>query len=648
MLKYCWFIPLFPALAFLANGLLVLFRVPIRDQLAGKIAVIAMILSTLICLGCLGDLLGGAEPYDADLYTWMGFEGGLDIPIGFRCDQLTAIMLLVVGVVGTIIFVYATGYMHGDPGYARFFTYFPLFTTMMFILVLGNSLPLLFVGWEGVGLCSYLLIGYFFDRDYAHEAGKKAFIVNRIGDAGFLIGMMLLYWSLGSLRFSDIAAHASHVYAAAPGLALAITLLLFVGATGKSAQIPLFVWLPDAMAGPTPVSALIHAATMVTAGVYMVCRLSALYTLVPMAGLVIALTGGATALLTAAIAMTQRDAKRILAYSTISQLGFMFMAAGVGGYVAAIFHLMTHAFFKACLFLGSGCVLHAFHVDTDVDVFKCGGLRKHLPITRITFLVSCLAIAGIPPFSGFFSKDEILWDAFKHGYELIWVMGVAGAFCTAFYMFRLYTLVFSGEFRGDPESHHSVEEQAAHLHESPPLMTVPISILAFLALVGGLVNIPHIFTKLHDFLTPVFHAGHDVHAAAASAGEPGLAWELGLMVFSVAVALVGILVARVLYLYTKGGPEQVSKSADLAYELSFNKFFVDELYDRVFISKTMGLAGIFRWIDDNIIIAGLNGLGKIATWCSRVIRPVQTGYVQHYALAILIGLVFIVLVFLTN
>lgn len=645
MLKLCWFIPLLPFLAFLANGLLVLCKAKARDEVAGKLAVMAMALSTIICLGCLGQLIGGAEPYDQDLYTWMGVEGdGLDIPIGFRVDALTAIMLLVVGGVGTIIFVYATSYMEGHPGYARFFTYMPLFTTMMFILVLGNSLPLLFVGWEGVGLCSYLLIGYFFDRDYAADAGKKAFIMNRVGDAGFLLGMALLYWSLGSLRFADIDANAHAVYAAAPGFLLAITMLLFMGATGKSAQIPLFVWLPDAMAGPTPVSALIHAATMVTAGVYMICRLSALFALSPTAGLIVALVGGGTALLTAIIALTQREAKRILAYSTISQLGFMFMACGVGAYTAAIFHLMTHAFFKACLFLGSGCILHAFHEDRDVDICKTGGLRKHLPVTRLSFLTACLAIAGIPPLAGFFSKDEILWESFKNGYELIWLIGIVAAFCTAFYMFRLYNLLFSGEFRGDPESDETAEEQEKHLHESPPLMTVPVAILAVLAIIGGWVNIPHIFPWLHGFLSPVFHGGS--HGAVSGAEELGAGWEFGLAALSVAVALVAIFFARVFYVWTKGTPKQIADSADLAYELSFNKFYVDEFYESTVIGKTMWLSRICGWIDDNIIIGGLNALARLVAWLSRFIRPVQTGYVQHYALAMLIGLVFIMLVFL--
>ena len=645
MLKLCWFIPLFPALAFLVNGLMTVFGVKNRDALAGKLAVGAMVLSTLICLGCLVQLMNGAEPFDEDLYVWMGFEGtSLDIPIGFRVDTLTAVMLFVVGVVGTLIFVYATEYMRGDLGYSRFFTYFPLFTTMMFILVLANSLPLLFVGWEGVGLCSYLLIGYFFDRDYAAEAGKKAFIVNRIGDAGFLLGMAMIYWSLGSLRFADISANAAVAYAAAPGLVLAICLLLFLGAAGKSAQIPLFVWLPDAMAGPTPVSALIHAATMVTAGVYMMCRLSALYTLAPAAGLTIALVGAGTALLTALIALSQREAKRILAYSTISQLGFMVMACGVGAYTAAIFHLMTHAFFKACLFLGSGCVLHAFHEDRDVDVFRCGGLRKYLPTTRWTFLVACVAIAGVPPLAGFFSKDEILWETFKNGYQFVWLIGLVAAFCTAFYMLRLYTLLFSGEFRGDPDSEESVEEQSHHLHESPALMTVPVAILAVLAIVGGWVNVPHFFPQLHHFLAPAFEAAH--HAAEPVGETLGGIWELGLAVLSVLVALFGILLARVLYLYTKGIPTEVAESADMAYDLSYNKFYIDEFYNWTVISKVMALARKSSWVDDKIIIAGLNGLARFVVRLAQALRPLQTGYVQHYALAMLAGLVFIVLIFL--
>ncbi len=634
LVSLVWLVPLFPALATIINGLL--GRRFIRER-TGTIATWAMFGSLIVSIVCIYDIIKTGVPYEADYYTWIA-AGALQLPIGFYVDQLTAVMLFVVSGVGTVIFLYAIGYMHGHPGYWRFFTFMPLFATMMFLLVLGNTLPLLFVGWEGVGLCSYLLIGYFYDRDYAAQAGRKAFIVNRIGDFGFLLGMLLLYWTLGSLRFTDIFHQAPQVYAAGSLMVTAITLLLFVGATGKSAQIPLFVWLPDAMAGPTPVSALIHAATMVTAGVYMIARLNILYCLAPISLLVVATVGILTALVAAAIALTQREAKKILAYSTISQLGYMFAGLGVGAFGAGIFHLMTHAFFKACLFLCAGSVLHAFHEDRDLDIFKAGGLRWYLPMTRLTFLIATIAIAGIPPFAGFFSKDEILFKSFESGHILIWLIGLTAAFCTAFYMFRLYSLLFSGEFRG-------TEHERRHLHESPFIMWFPLLILAFLSFVGGWINIPGLFPKFHEFLHPVFAEGH--HLAEAHAELAGATyWEIGLAVLSVLVAAAGIALARWLYVWSPGAADKIAETVPAAYDASYNKFWVDEAYDATIIRNFYRLCRASFWCDNRIIVATLNGIGSFVGFLGSVGARIQSGYVQHYALGMVIGLIFIIVVML--
>jgi len=629
-----WLVPLFPAVATILNGLL--GRKVIRDR-TGQLATFAMLGSLIVSLLCIWDIARTGQPYNVDYFTWIGV-GDFQLPFGFYVDQLTAVMLFVVSGVGTVIFLYAIGYMHGHSGYWRFFTYMPLFATMMFLLVLGNSLPVLFVGWEGVGLCSYLLIGYFFDRDYAAQAGRKAFVVNRIGDFGFLLGMLLIYWTLGSLKFTDIFERAPDIYPAGSVMITVITLLLFVGATGKSAQIPLFVWLPDAMAGPTPVSALIHAATMVTAGVYMIARLNLLYCLAPISLLVVGTVGALTALMAATIAVTQREAKRILAYSTISQLGYMFLALGVGAFGAGIFHLMTHAFFKACLFLSAGSVLHALHQDRDVDVFQAGGLRWYMPMTRLTFLVSTIAIAGIPPFAGFFSKDEILFEAFSTGHILLWGAGLFAAFCTAFYMFRLYSLLFSGEFRG-------TEHQRRHLHESPFVMWFPLFTLAVLSFVGGWVNIPHLFPKFHAFLNPVFAAGHELagkHGELAGAGI----WEIALAVLSVLVAVVGIFVARLCYVWLPKLPEWAAKTFPSIFTASLNKYWVDEGYDTTVVKGFYGTCRGAQWCDNRIIVAGLNGIGALIQSLSEIGTKLQTGCVQHYALAIVIGAVFLLIAML--
>src|SRR5580765_5463729 len=468
-----------------------------------------------------------------NLYRWIDL-GSLQVDMAFLIDPLSAVMILVVTGIGGLIHIYATGYMHDDNAFWRFFAYLNLFTAAMLTLVLGDSLLLLFVGWEGVGLCSYALIGFWYTDHNNARAGNKAFIVNRVGDFGFVLGIFLLFWTLdaqghGTLTFREMAKWASTLQGqmiwGLPVVTLA-TLFLFVGATGKSAQIPLYVWLPDAMAGPTPVSALIHAATMVTAGVYMIARLGFLFAMAPATLHVVAVIGAATALLAATIALAQNDIKRVLAYSTVSQLGYMFLAMGVGAYAAGIFHLMTHAFFKACLFLGSGSVIHA--MGGEQDMRKMGGLRKHLPATSTTFIVATLAIAGIPPLAGFFSKDEILWQTFATGHKGLWAIGLLVAGLTAFYMFRQVFMVFFGECRADHETQH-------HLHESPSVMTLPLWILMGGSVVAGLLWIPHVFQPFEHWLEPVM-----VHHAAEAAAHGEAGMELALMGVSVLVALAGI------------------------------------------------------------------------------------------------------------
>ncbi len=633
--QIAWLVPVFPGLAALANAFL--SRTHLKD-LTGLVATGAMVFSLLLSVYCLVAVIaagGHFAPLDIDYYTWIGV-GAFQIPFGVYIDPLTVVMMMVVSFVGTIIFIYAIGYMSHDEGFGRFFTYLPLFTFFMFILVMGNSIPVMFIGWEGVGLCSYLLIGYFYDRDYAADAGKKAFIVNRIGDFAFVIGMLLIFWYLGSLKYVDINTRAPEVFAYAGVTITMITLLLFFGATGKSAQIPLFVWLPDAMAGPTPVSALIHAATMVTAGVYMIARLNILFSLAPSTLTVIGVIGGLTAIMAASIALVQRDSKKILAYSTVSQLGYMFLACGSGAYIAAIFHLMTHAFFKACLFLGAGSVLHAFHRDTDVDVFEAGGLRKYMPYTRITFLISTIAIAGIPPLAGFFSKDEILWEAFYSGKFFLWILGILAALFTAFYMFRLYNLLFSGEFRG-------TEEQRHHLHESPVIMWLPLMVLAFFSITIGWLNMPLVgYTGFHDFMHSVTAQGHEIaHAKHVVPADMKYTAEVILAGVSVLVALLGIFLARLIYVWVPGMPERLKDAFSGAYNLLYQKYSVDEIYQTVFVKNYYKVCRMTQWSDDNIIIAGINGLAEFFMICATWVRQVQSGIVLHYALATILGAVFL-------
>ncbi len=590
------------------------------------------------------------------MHTTSGHLVNFNAQWGMLLDPLSAVMLFVVTGVGFLIHVYSTGYMAHEGGYYRFFGYLNLFMFSMLMLVLGNNLLLLFVGWEGVGLCSYLLIGFYFLRKSASDAGKKAFIVNRIGDAGFILGLFLLVGTLGTLRFTEVGpAIAAGGFAVGNSVMTAIALLLFVGATGKSAQIPLYVWLPDAMEGPTPVSALIHAATMVTAGVYMVTRMNAVFQLAPAALAVMATIGAATAIFAATMGLVQTDIKRVLAYSTVSQLGYMFLALGVGAFASGIFHLMTHAFFKALLFLGSGSVIHA--MSGEQDMRKMGGLWNKIPITARTFMIATIAISGIPPLAGFFSKDAILGAAFEKRPEL-WVIGFITAGMTAFYMFRLVNMTFFGESHVSHEAEH-------HLHESPLSMTVPLMILAGLSIVGGWIGWPESLggsDRFAKFLEPVI--AHNAATAEAAKEAASLSTEYGLMLVSVAIAVAGILLARKFYIKNPEIPEKMAASFGGVHRLLLNKYYVDQIYDALFVNRSKDLALTLGSFDrgvidgmgvdgaafltrltssismvwDKWIVDGLVNLAARIVWAvSFPVRMLQSGRVANYALWIVFG-----------
>ncbi len=597
-----------------------------------------------------------------NLYRWIDL-GSLQVDMAFLIDPLSAVMILVVTGIGGLIHIYATGYMHDDNAFWRFFAYLNLFTAAMLTLVLGDSLLLLFVGWEGVGLCSYALIGFWYTDHNNARAGNKAFIVNRVGDFGFVLGMFLLFWSFdaqghGTLTFREMVQWAPTIKDSLlwgwPVITLA-TLFLFVGATGKSAQIPLFVWLPDAMAGPTPVSALIHAATMVTAGVYMTARMNVFFSMAPTTLHVIAVIGVATALVAASIALTQYDIKKVLAYSTVSQLGYMFIGIGVGGYAAAVFHLMTHAFFKACLFLGAGSVIHAMHHEQDMR--KMGGLKAWMPVTFITFFISVLAIAGFPPFAGFFSKDEILWLAASNDHWIIWFFAVCGAGLSAFYMFRQLFMTFYGTSRAD---HHTQE----HLHESPQVMTIPLVILAIGAVFAGFVGLPGVLggSQFAHWLEPVIHAHEEAHASGA------LEW--GLMAVSVSVASLGVFLAYLMYRRESLSPAIFANLAGGSlYRLFDHKWYFDEIYQVVFVNGTLLIARLGSLFDQYIIDGIVNGaaaLTRFVSWLNGLfdqyiidgivnlianvtfgignkLRRVQTGNINSYLYGILIAVVLLII-----
>jgi len=656
MEHYIYLIPLFPLLGFVLNGIL---GKHLKDSFVSCVGCTTVGLSFLTACLIFKDLI--SRPIEDrvlvdTLWSWMAV-GSFKVNLAFMIDPLSMVMILVVTGVGFLIHIYSIGYMHGDESYWRYFSYLNMFVFFMSLLVLGANYLVMFVGWEGVGLASYLLIGFWYEGTANADAGKKAFIVNRIGDFGFALGMILMFWTFGSLSYLDVFPKAfsmyehGHLALNAPVL-IAIGILLFIGATGKSAQIPLYVWLPDAMAGPTPVSALIHAATMVTAGVYMVARSNILYTLAPTASLVVAYVAGLTALYAATIGILQNDIKKVLAYSTVSQLGYMFIGVGVTAYWAGIFHLMTHAFFKACLFLCSGSVIHA--MGGDQDMRHMGGLAKKMPITYITMLFATLAIAGVPPFAGFFSKDEILWKAFQFPYypvagKIIWFMGALGAGITAFYMFRLIFMTFHGEFRG-------TEEQKHHLHESPYFMTVPLMILAALSFCGGWLGISPLIghalggvpNYLEHFLEPVFeHSGEIV--ATIPRVEYGHGIEIALMLTSVTVAFIGIIMAFNIYMIRFPElPRRLREQYEVYYDLIYNKYYVDEIYFRLFVWPTYYL-GVFFWkVIDVIIIDGIgvNGPAWLTQRGSYAFSRVENGQVQTYGAFMLLGLVTILWYFL--
>jgi len=649
MIRALWLIPLLPFAGFAVNGLLgprVLSR-----KAVGWIACAAVALSFVVALGAvlgLGQLPESSAGLTVDheaqrvtqtLFTWMPLGPGKDgrsvsVDWSYVLDPLSAVMLLVVTGVGLLIHLYSIGYMeHEDrSGYARFFAYLNLFMGMMLVLVLGGSLPVLFVGWEGVGLCSYLLIGFWYDRMFDEksgmsvaDAGRKAFLVNRIGDVGFILGTLLLLSALGTAQIQDILKGVPQLGA---GMATAAALLLFVGVCGKSAQIPLYVWLPDAMAGPTPVSALIHAATMVTAGVYVLARMAGLYVASPTAMTVVAVTGGLTALVAATLGTAQTDIKKVLAYSTVSQLGYMVLAAGVGAFTAGVFHLMTHAFFKALLFLGAGSVIHA--LSGEQDIMKMGGLRTRLPWTHATFLIGTLAIAGVPPLAGFFSKDEILWSALsgRGGSLLLWLAGVVTAGLTAFYMTRLYMLTFAGPPRLTHEAEH-------HLHESPPVMLLPLILLAVGSVAVGFVGVPHFLggaavpNLFEHWLEPVMPAA--VHAGGGAALS-----EWAAMFVALLASGAGIAAGFAMY---RGGPRP--ERATPAVRWVRAKYYIDELYDRAIVSPYRALCRFASAWDARIVDGAVNAVAFVTDLAGEMLRLAQTGYVRNYALGFFAGTILI-------
>ena len=601
-----WLIPILPLVGFLLNGL---FGRRLPKALINTIAIGSVALSFAWVVKTLAGLMPLEEKYIEHYYTWIQ-SGALNIGVDFAVDRLTAVMLMVVTGVGTLIHIYAIGYMEHESGYYRFFAYLNLFMFFMLILVLAQNYLLLFVGWEGVGLCSYLLIGFYFTEQFATNAGNKAFIVNRIGDFGFSLAMFLIFKQFGSLDFAKVFGAASAMPAeTSAGMLTLICLLLLVGATGKSAQIPLYVWLPDAMAGPTPVSALIHAATMVTAGVYMTARSAALFTHAPMAMDTVAVIGLATAFFAATIGLAQTDIKKVFAYSTVSQLGYMFLGVGVGAFSAGIFHLMTHAFFKALLFLGAGAVIHGLHGEQDLR--QMGGLFKHMRITAITLFCASLAISGVPGTSGFFSKDAILVAAYSRAPWMYW-LGVLTAGMTAFYVFRAWFLAFTGDYRGH-----------AHPHESPLVMTGPLMILALLSLGGGFINVPH-------WLEPLFPEKPE---------NEMLAWV------SAGVGVAGILIAYLFYVARRGLADSVAKSIGGLYTLVYNKYFIDEVYDAAVVKPVVNGSRVVLWrgADAGLIDGIVNGVGARSRGVGGILRLMQSGSIRVYAAWVVFGSVIVLI-----
>lgn len=630
MNELIWLIPLFPLLGFFLVGALRNMLPKFAVSIVGcGVILVSFVLSSLTF----------AEVYEArgqgeagriilDLFRWIQV-GDFAVDFKLLVDPLSSIMLLVVTGIGFLIHVYSASYMSHDEGFAKFFSYLNLFIFFMLLLVMGSNYLVMFIGWEGVGLCSYLLIGFWYQNKQYTKAAKKAFVMNRIGDLGFLLALFFIISAFGTVEFDGVLGQAASLGSGDSTL-LVITMLLFVAATGKSAQIPLFTWLPDAMAGPTPVSALIHAATMVTAGIYMIARSNILFALSPVTMQVIAIVGICTALLAAFIALTQNDIKKVLAYSTVSQLGYMFLGLGVSAFTGAFFHVLTHAFFKALLFLGAGSVIHAMSDEQDMN--SMGGLKRKMPITFVTMLLGTLAISGIPPFSGFFSKDEILAYAYFES-PVLWGLGILGAMMTAFYMFRLLFKTFFGEFRGS-------EGQWAKVHESPLMMTTPLIALAILATVGGMLNIPEVFRGnawLSEFLQPVFAES----AAVMTPFQMAHSTEYLLMGVSVLGAVVMAFVAYRHNLNKQFGA-QTSERGWL-YQLSFHKMYVDEVYAALVVKPLSWLASWFKRIDTAVIDGVVNGVGGVFTAASRGLRQLQSGYVGFYIFMMVVGVVVIML-----
>lgn len=640
-MKYYLLIPFLPLAAFMIN--ILLGKEVLRDK-AHWPSILAVVGSWLVTITSVLPQVMAGKIINEDLYTWI-VSGTFNVSVGFLIDPLTAVMLVVVTTCASLIHIYAVGYMHGDTGYYRFFAYMSLFTFCMLMLVMGNNFLQLYFGWEGVGLCSYFLIGYYFDKKSAADAGKKAFIVNRFGDFGFGIGVFMIFLTFGTLHYTPVFGNVAGIAGQTVNflgwnvdLPTLIALLLFCGAVGKSAQVPLHVWLPDAMEGPTPVSALIHAATMVTAGVFLVARCSPIFNLSEVAMNTVAIIGAITMFFAATIAITQNDIKRIIAYSTCSHLGYMFLACGVGAYGAGIFHLYTHAFFKALLFLAAGSVIHAVHTN---DIREMGGLKKYLPITYAVFVIAGLSAGGFPGLSGFFSKDEIIWSAYaSHSSvgKFVWVLAVAGAFFTPLYTFRLIFLTFHGKHRGAHHGEQGGHHGEHHIHESPKVMTIPLMLLAVGAVAAGWVGIP-----------PILGGGaHFIEFLAPSVGHPEFhgthAEELGVMALSTGIALFGLGLAAFLYLRKTDLPEKIAKTFSAVYNVLYNKYFIDELYNFTIVRPTVWIAkNVLVAVTDAKIIEGIvNGVPGAIGRFSGKLRRVQTGLAQHYGIMMAAGAVFII------
>jgi NADH-quinone oxidoreductase subunit L len=621
-----WLIPLLPLVGFLITGL---GRKVFSKSISGLVASGVILASFAISLLAFLQVKAGTV-IDVHYFNLINIEKFI-VPVAFKIDQLSSLFLLVITGVGFLIHVYSTSYMHDEEAkdFSKYFSYLNLFVFSMLLLVMGNNFVVMFFGWEGVGLCSYLLIGYWFTNNDYTNAAKKAFIMNRIGDLGFLLALFWLIAKVGSVTYTEVFTQASLAKLSSTDIT-GITALMFLGACGKSAQIPLYTWLPDAMAGPTPVSALIHAATMVTAGIYMIARSNIMFTMAPATLSVVAVFGLATAIVAATIALKQNDIKKVLAYSTVSQLGYMFLGLGVASYTGAVFHVITHAFFKALLFLGAGSVIHAIHGQQDMRFM--GGLKKYMPTTHVTFLIGCIAIAGMPPFSGFFSKDEILAAAYSAN-PILWVIGVIGAVMTAFYMFRLYSMTFLGDFRG-------TEKQKSYLHESPSAITIPLIVLAILAIVAGFIGIPAVFKEnsnwLANFLSPIFKDSNVI--LAEHHGHLSHSTEYMLMGISVAAALAAIIFS--VSIYKKYNNANAEKPQTAAASFLENKWYFDELYQTIIVNPIQRIGNFFtNIIEKKGIDGGVNGVGKLVNYGSRQLRLLQDGQVGVYLLLMVLGII---------